>query len=89
MNYFGSLLASFLEWATGWRIYRHIEELPYSSSAQDLADQLDELEESAVVQVETYGPGIGAYLTYDFTLDVFERPTGVGEENQTVAVIKS
>jgi len=84
-RYFAALLESVF----GWEIYVRVNRLPYKAHAQDLADELRTLDESTIVKVEKATAKWGKYLTYDFTLDVCERPTEVGMPSQKVVVIRS
>jgi len=89
MDRVASLFALLLEKLFGWRIYHNIEGLDLlSSRAHDLAERLMEVDESAVVQLEV-GGGLRElrYCTYDFSVEVMERPGAIGEEDQTVVVI--
>ena len=88
MSRLEAFFAGLLEWAFGWRIYTHVETLPYKASPQELAAELED-SDGDVVQVERRGlGGVDRYITYDFSVDTFERPSGLDQE-QTVVVIRS
>jgi hypothetical protein len=84
-RYFAALLESVF----GWEIYVQVDRLPYKAHAQDLAEELRTLDESTIVKVEKANAKYGKYLTYDFTLDVCERPSLAGFTSRKVVVIRS
>ena len=81
--------AALLESVFGWEIYVHVDRLPYKAHAHDLAEELGALYESTIVKVEKAAPQVGKYLTYDFTLDVCERPSIGGSPTKEVVIIRS